>query len=114
MDGEGENGIVVAENVSGAVAVVNVGIDDDSLFDEAVGLQTANGDCDIVQCTEAFAVAGVSVVEAATEIAGEAVAKGELASKDGSTGCEPNSFGEFRRIRDFEFHDFAGSERAGF
>src|SRR6266404_6709874 len=110
MDGEGENGIIIAKYVSSAVAVVDVGVDDDGPFDEAVGLQTANGDGDIVDRAETFAVAGVGVVKAATEIAAEAITKSQLASKDGSTGCEPNGFGEFRRIRDFEFHDFAGGE----
>ena len=114
MDREREDGIVVPKNVGGSVAVVDVGIDDDGLFDEAVGLQAADGDSNIVQCTEAFAVTGVSVVEAAAEIAGEAIAKGELSSEDSATGREPNGFGEFRRIRDLEFHDFAGSERARF
>ena len=52
----------------GAVAVVDVGIDDHGFLDEAIGLQAANGHGDVVNGAETFAVIGVSVMEAAAEI----------------------------------------------
>src|SRR5262245_41347269 len=48
MDRECEDGSVVAEDVSGAVAVVDIGIHDDGFFDGVVGLQTADGYGDVM------------------------------------------------------------------
>ena len=68
VDRKSEDGIVVTKNVSGAIAVVDVGIDDNRFFDEAVSLKAANGDGDIVYGAETFPVIGVSVMEAAAKI----------------------------------------------
>src|SRR5205823_4991815 len=47
MDGDGEDGIISVKNGGGAVAVVDVSVDDDGFADGFVGLQAADGDGDI-------------------------------------------------------------------
>jgi len=110
MNGQRENGGIVAENVRGAVAVVDIGIHDDGFFDGVIGLQAADGYGDVMDRTEALAVVGVGVVEAATQIAGEAVAESELAGENGAARREPDGFSKFRRVRNFKLHDFAGCQ----
>ena len=113
MDRNGEDAGVIVENCSGAIAVMNVGIDDHGFLDGAIGLQAAHGDGDIVDGAETFAVISVGVMEAAAQVRTEAIAERALSSKDGASRSEPDRFGELRRIRDFELHDFAGGESAG-
>jgi hypothetical protein len=93
VDGKSEDGIVVAENVSGAVALMNVGVHDDSVLDEFIALQAADSDGDVVYRAEAFAVIGVGVVKAAGEVAGEAVAERELSGEDCAACGKPDGFG---------------------
>ena len=72
------------ENFDGAL--VNIGIDDHGLADSAVGLQSANGHSNIVNGAETFAVAGMGMMETATEVAAKAIAKGGLRGSDRSAG----------------------------
>src|SRR5438067_231973 len=76
----GEDGVDM--NGGGAVAVVDVGIDDDSALDGFVVLKAADGDSNVVDSAKAFAVVGISVVKAAANIAGEAIVKCGLAGED--------------------------------
>ena len=110
MDGKREDGIVLAKNMGSAVAVVDVGIHDYGFLDQAIGLQTPDSHRYIMDSAETFAVIGVSVVETAGEIARETVAQCEVAGKNGATRGEPHGFGKFGRIRNFQFHDFAGGQ----
>jgi len=95
MNRKGKNGIIVAEDVGSAVAVMDVGVDDDGFFYCGVRLQTSNGYRDVVYRAEAFAVIGVGVVKPASEITGEAIAECELSGEDGAAGGEPDGLGEF-------------------
>ncbi len=114
VDGESEDGRIVGEDGGGAVAMVDVGVDDDGFADGGVGLEAADGDGDIVNGAEAFAVAGVGVMKTATDVAGKAIAKCGACGGDGATGGEPEGVNELLGIGDFEFHEFAGGERGGF
>ena len=114
MNGEGEDGIVLAEDGSGAIAVVDVGVHDHGAGDFVAGLQRANGDGYIVDGAEAFAVAGICVVKAAAEVAAEAVLQGGLGGCDCAAGCQPECADEFGGIGDFQFHLIARGQCAGF
>ena len=114
MDGEGEDGWVVGEDGGSAIAVVDVGIDDHGFGDLVAGLQGSDGDGDVMNGAEAFAVAGIGVMEAATEVASKAVTKSGFGGHDGAAGSKPEGSHEFGRIRDLEFHLFAVRKRAGF
>src|SRR5205823_10613713 len=54
-------------NERGAIAVVNVQVDDRDALDPAL-LQTASRDCDVVEWTEPFAVVRKRVVQAAADV----------------------------------------------
>src|SRR5689334_6689066 len=95
VNGEGEDGIVFAEDGGGAVAVMDVGVDDHGADDFVAGLQGANGYGYIVDGAEAFAVAGIGVVEAAANVAPEAVLEGGCGGEDGAAGGEPEGADEF-------------------
>src|SRR5262249_1807900 len=112
MDGEGEDGAVVAKDVRGAVAVVDVGVDDDGFLDSALPLQAANGNRHIVNRAKPLAMVRMRVVKSAAQVAGKTVAQRQLAGENGSAGGQPYSFREFGRIRHFELHDLARGQRA--
>jgi selenocysteine lyase/cysteine desulfurase len=114
MDGEGEDGIVLAENGGGAVAVVDVGVHYQGADDFVAGLQRANCDGYIVDGTKTFAVAGIGVMEAAAEVAAEAVLEGGFGREYCAAGGQPEGADEFGGIGDFQFHLFAGCEGACF
>ena len=114
MDGESEDGGIFAEDRGGAVAVVYVGVHDDRAIDFLAGLQGADGDGYIVNGAKPFAVAGIGVMEPAPQVTAEAVLERGFSGDDGAAGGQPEGADEFRRIRDFELHLFAGGECPGF
>src|SRR5258708_14023283 len=95
VDGEGEDGIVLAEDGGGAVAVVDVGVDDHGAGDFVAGLQGADGYGYVVDGAEAFAVAGIGVVEAASDVAAEAVLEGGFCGEDCASGADPEGADAF-------------------
>ena len=64
MDGKREDGIVVTKDVGSAVAMVDIGVDDDRFFYQAVGLQATNRNGDVMNSAKAFAVIRMRMVEA--------------------------------------------------
>ena len=102
------------ENRRRAVAVMNVGIHDHRRANRPLGLQSANGNGNIVQHAETFAVAGIGVVESPAQIGGEAVAEGVTPGERRASGCEPEASHRRDRDRDFKFHALAESQRIGF
>ncbi len=70
MNGKSIDGGIARENGGGSVAVVNVSVDDHGGADGAVVLESADGDGDVVDDAEAFAVIGESVMEAAADVDG--------------------------------------------
>src|SRR5215470_10077786 len=112
MDGEGKHRTVVAKNVRRAVAMMDVGVHDDGLFYDALRLETADSDSDVMNRAESFAVVGVRMMETPAQVAGKAIAKSQLARENRTAGGQPDSLHEFGRIRHFELHDFAGGQRA--
>src|SRR5260370_42588638 len=106
VDGEGEDGIVLAEDGGGAVAVVDVGVNDHGAEDFFAGLQGADGYGYVVDGAEAFAVAGIGVVEAAANVATEAILQGGFGCDDGAAGGQPEGADEFGGIGKFECHFF--------
>src|SRR5258708_11148253 len=86
VDGEGEDGIVFAEDGGGAVAVVDVGVYHHRAGYFFSGLESADGYGYIVDGAEAFAVAGIGVVEAAADVTAEAVLEGGFGCSDCATG----------------------------
>jgi hypothetical protein len=114
VDGKSEDGGIAGEDGGGAVALMDVGVNDHGGLDGAVGLQAANGDGDVVDDAEAFAVIGKSVVKAAAEVRSGSGGEGALSCFDGAAGGEPDGFDEFFGVRDFHAEDFVWSEGAGF
>src|SRR5256885_3109656 len=80
MDGDGEDGVVVVKNGGGAVAVVDVSVDDNGFANGAISLQAADCDRDVVNGAEALAMIGVGVVKAAAEVGSETIAESALPS----------------------------------
>ena len=114
MNGKSEDGIVARENRGGAVALMNVRVDDHGGLDGAVVLQAANGDGDVVDDAETFAVIRKSVMKTSADVRRRAVREGALPCFDGTAGSEPAGFHEFLRVRNFHAQLFDGAERAGF
>src|SRR5690348_6242203 len=79
VDGAGEHARIGFEDECGAVSVMDVEIDDGDAFNTAL-LQHADGDGNVVERTESFAVIWKSVVQAAAgmthDSAGTARARG--------------------------------------
>src|SRR5580704_9090825 len=103
MDGEGEDGIVFGKDGGGAIAVVDVCVDDHGAGDFVAGLKSTDGNGYIVDGAEPFAVAGIGVVEAAADVAAEAVLESRFSGEDGAAGCEPKGADEFGGMGDFKF-----------
>src|SRR5208337_49774 len=84
-------GVGGAEDDSSAVALVNVAIDGHRTLDEFALLQAADGDAEVVEHAETFAMIGVGVMEAAPEVDAHAIFQSQLGSKDGAAGVEHES-----------------------
>ena len=71
---------------------MDVAIDHHGAPDQAVVLQPADGDGDIVDRAEAFAVRGKCMVETAAEIEADAFLEREPRRQNGAPGRQPESF----------------------
>ena len=75
-----------------------------------VALQATDGDGDVVDHAESFAVVGKGVMESAADadadFVGESLARGE----NGSSGGEPEGFDKVARVGNLHFHFFARAE----
>ena len=69
MDREREDGVIFREDRRCSVAVMNIRIHDHRFYESPVGLQVPDGDGDIVNHAEAFAVAGICVMKSAADVA---------------------------------------------
>src|SRR3974377_948859 len=76
----------VAKDNGSAVALMHVAIDRHGALDELALLQAADGDSEVVQHTEAFAVIGVGVVKAAANADADSVSHGALSGKERPRG----------------------------
>lgn len=72
--------------------MMDVGVDDHGGFDGMVELQAANGDGDIVNDAEAFAVVGESVMEATADVYSATCGESALPCFDGAAGGKPDGF----------------------
>ena len=113
MDGESEDVGISGEDAGSAVALVDIGVDDHDGADGAIGLEAADGNGDVVDHAEAFAVAGEGVMEAAANVGGKAVGQCALGGKDGAASGEPEGFDGFLGVRDFQAHLLGGRKCAG-
>ena len=73
MDREREHRLIRRENGRRAVAVVDICVNGYGSADKALFLQAADGDGDVVQHAEAFAVVWEGVVESAAQVRGNPV-----------------------------------------
>lgn len=112
MDRERKDTSVIAKNCRSAIAMVDVGIDDEGLANRAVRLKAPYRNGDIVDGTESFAVTWISMMEAAAEITTETISQRGLRREDCAACGEPDGLDEFLRIRHLEPHLFAGGQRA--
>src|SRR3974377_1827204 len=78
----------VAKDNGSAVALMHVAINRHGALDELALLQATDGDSEVVQHTEAFAVIGVGVVKAAANADADSVSHGALSGKDRTAGVE--------------------------
>src|SRR5687768_11510084 len=89
MHGNGEDALVAFENGRGPVAVVNVAVHHHGGLDEAVGLQTTDGNGHVIDGTEALAMTGVRVMKTAAQVVAYAVAEGHASGKDAAARVQP-------------------------
>lgn len=85
VHGEGEHVGVVLIDGGGAIALMDIEIDDGDAADEAERAEMLNGDGDVVEDAEACALMGEGVMGATGEIAAEAVLHGIEGRGDGAT-----------------------------
>ncbi len=74
MDGNREDGRIIAKDSGRAIAMMHIRINHDGLANSSIRLQSPYRYGDIVDCAEAFAMVRVSMVKAAAKIRAEAVA----------------------------------------
>jgi len=88
VHGEGEDVGVEGEDEGGAVAVVDIEVDDHGGGDGFFGDEGADGDGDVVVDAEAFAGVGEGMVVASAEVDGEAGDEGTASGEEGAAGDE--------------------------
>src|SRR5262245_27308317 len=84
---EAKDAWIVTEDCRGSVALMHVAINHGDAFSEPVALESARGNCDVVEHAVAFAVVGESVMRATRQIRCDAVPQGVSRSDDRSLYC---------------------------
>jgi hypothetical protein len=77
-----------------------------------IALHATDGNRNIVDHAEAFAVIGKRVMESSSDADGHAVDEGMIGGQHRSASGEPEGAYQLRRVRDFELQLFARAERA--
>jgi hypothetical protein len=90
---------------------MNVAIYDEGTSDASLELETPNGDGDIVQEAEAFAMVGESVVKSASDVNADLVAESAVGGENGATRHQPKRFGEFGTVGNLQLEFFACREQ---
>src|SRR5215471_4626069 len=91
---------------------MDVAIDRHCGTDLVVALKTADGDGDIVDHAESFAVVGKCVMESTADADRNFVNEALLGCEDGAPSSEPECVCQLTGIWDLHFHFFALAERA--
>ena len=91
---EGQDVGAAGEDAGGAVALVDVAVDDQDAGDAALVDERLGGDGDVVEDAEAGAAVGPGVVRAAGHVAGEAVLEREAGGEQGAGGGEEGAAGD--------------------
>src|SRR6202040_1761283 len=78
VDGNREDGGIIAKDCRRAIAMMHVRINHDGLSDRSIRLQSPDRYGHIVDCAEPFPVVGVSMVKSAAKIRPKAVAQRAL------------------------------------
>ena len=91
---QGEDVGAAGEDAGGAVALVDVAVDDEHAGDEALVEQRLGGDGDVVEDAEAGAAVGAGVVRAAGHVAGEPVLEREAGGEQRAGGGEEGAAGD--------------------
>ena len=84
MHREGEDARLVGKDVGGAVALMDVEIDDQHASDEPLGEQQRGRDADIVEGAEPRALAAPGMMAAAGGVAGESRGERQPGGHDGA------------------------------
>src|SRR5580658_2492933 len=104
MDGESENAAIAGKNRGGAVPVMNVGVHNHRGANQLIGLQAADGDGDIVEHAETFAMARERVMEASADVGGAAVNSRVARGKKRASGAKPEGVDGLRARGNFQAH----------
>ena len=102
------------ENRGGAVAVMNVAIDDQGFFDQTLILQRADGDSDVVDGAKTFAVGRKRVMKSSADVESDAIAQRVAGRQNGPAGGQPKALHHLARVRNFELDDLGFGQRSGF
>ena len=79
--------------------MVNVAVDDGRLSQPAIALQAADGDGDVIEQAEPFAMIGKRMVQAAAEVHHSPVLQRELCGHAGAAGHQLEALHELRQPR---------------
>jgi hypothetical protein len=101
------------EDCGGAVALVDIAINGHGGADLVIPLQAADGDGDIVDHAESFAVIGEGVMESSTDADADFVGEGAVSGKNGASGGKPEGFDQVAGVGNLHLKFFAWSEGAG-
>src|SRR5579864_5150122 len=96
MNGKRKDGLVTGEDGCGAVAVVNVAVNNHGAGDFPLALQFADGNRDVVDSAKTFAMIRKSMVEAAADVERHTLIEGQAAGERSATRGEPERARHFR------------------
>ena len=111
MEREGADAGVGREDAGGAVALVDVAVDDEDAGDAALVEEGAGGDGDVVEDAVAGAALGPGVVRAAGHVGGEAVLQREAGGERGAAGGEEGAAGDGGGARQADAAGLLGRHR---
>lgn len=114
VEGQRQHGAIACKNRSRTVAVMNVAIHDQRFFDQPLVLERTDGDGNIVDGAETFAVRRKSMMKTSADVEADAVAQRVAGSQGGPAGSQPKSLHHFARIGDLKLDDFGVAQRSSF
>src|SRR5437588_7589855 len=92
---------------------MDVAIDGHGASDLALFLHAPNGDRDVMDHAEAFAVVGMSMMKSATDIEGDTISQSTLCGQDGAARSQPKGRDQLLGIGQLQKRYLAGAKRSG-
>src|SRR5437879_4239214 len=112
MQGDCEHTLVSAEDGRCSVALMHIQVDYERFANQAIRLQPADCDSDVIDGAESFSMARKCMMETTSDTKTDTIPQSVSGRANTAAGHQPERFHHFPRVGDFQPHYVLKTQRA--